>query len=83
MRTRKNKLRIAEIAKQHNITYDQAEEIIESVFRFTADTMKEGNKQTLDFSHVRIIKWGVFKVKPGRREFLKRLRDEKSTRDSK
>lgn len=82
MRTKRTKDYIKEVAGKYNITYEQAEEIVESFFRFTAETMKEGNRKTMEFPDIRIIKWGVFRVKEGRRKHFERLNNEKSNRDT-
>ena len=73
MRTRRTRKHIDDIANKHKLTVDQTQEIIDTFFRFTADVMKEGNKKTMEFDQVRILKWGVFKVKEGRKRFFERL----------
>jgi len=72
-----------ETAVEFGLRSTQVKEIAESMFRFTADVMSEGNKQLLDFHEIRLMKWGLFKVREGRRKHFQRLRDEKSAINSK
>jgi hypothetical protein len=53
-------------------------EIAESMFRFTAEVMTDANRKLLIFDEVRLMKWGVFRVKEGRRKHFERLNNEKS-----
>lgn len=82
MRTKKTKEHISKLAKKYNLPVSTVEEIVETPFRFTAEVMKEGNPKTMDFGQVRLMKWGVFKVKEGRKKFFKRLNDEKKSNNS-
>ena len=68
-----------ETAKELNLRSNKVKEVAESMFRFVAIVMSEGNKKLLDFSEIRLMKWGVFKVKEGRRKHFERLRDGKLT----
>ena len=74
MRTKRSKRFMEEVAKAHDLRTEEVEEVVESFFRFTAEVMEEGNKETMDFDQVRLIKWGLFKVKDGRKEFLQKLK---------
>jgi len=78
MRTKRTKGYIVETSKETGVSPPQVQEVAESMFRFTAEVMSKGNKQLLDFDEVRLMKWGVFKVRPGRKKHFERLRDEKS-----
>jgi len=78
MRTKRTRGYIVETAKEFELNASQVQEVAESMFRFTADVMGEGNRVLLDFHEIRLMKWGVFKVKPGRRKHFERIRDEKS-----
>ena len=76
MRSVKSRAIIRKIAEKENLTIKQVEEIVSSFFRFTHKEMKEGDKYTRSYKPVRLFKFGIFKVKQGRINELKR-RDEK------
>ena len=78
MRTKRTKGFIDEIAKDNNLRSEQVLEIVESFFRFTVDIMSEGNRKTMEFDQVRLMKWGVFKVKEGRKKFLQKINEKKN-----
>lgn len=79
MRTKRTKEYMNEVAKNHNIRASQVSDVAESMFRFVATVMSEGDTKLLQFGEIRLFKWGVFRVKEGRRKFFERLRDEKLT----
>lgn len=79
MRSQKVKKLLKKIAEKEGITFEQMKEIAEAPFRFTAKKIAEGDKKTLTFFNVRIMKFGIFAVKQGRREFFKKIMNEKST----
>jgi hypothetical protein len=83
MRTKRTKEYIEQTAEEHGLRPSQVKDIAESMFRFSADVISEGNRKLLDFSEVRIMKWGVLRVKEGRRKYLERLNNEKSNTVSK
>ena len=72
MRSARTKAIIKKIAGDEGLTIKQIEEIVYSFFRFTSKRMKEGNKETYDFKSIRLFKFGIFRVKEGRKFFLKR-----------
>lgn len=76
MRTKPTRDLIRKIAKDENLTIKQVDEIVNSFFRFTAKKMGEGDRKNLEYSTIRLFKFGVFKVKEGRKKFL-RSKDEK------
>ena len=76
MRSVRSRAIIKKIAEKENLTIKQVEEIVSSFFRFTHKRMKEGDKYTRSYNSVRLFKFGIFKVKQGRINELKR-RDEK------
>ena len=76
MRSRRTRDLIRKIAKDENLTIKQVDEIVNSFFRFTAKKMGEGDRKNLEYSTIRLFKFGVFKVKEGRKKFL-RSKDEK------
>jgi len=78
MRTKRTKNYILETAKEFGLPASKVQEVGESMFRFTAQVMSEGNKKLLDFHEIRLMKWGIFRVREGRRKHFERLRDEKS-----
>jgi len=80
MRTKRTKKYLDEIAKEEGLRASQVQEVAESFFRFTADVMSEGNKKLLDFSSVRIMKWGIFQVKEGRKKYFKQINEKEYAR---
>lgn len=73
MRTKRTKKYLEEIAKEEGLTVGQVQEVTESFFRFTAQVMSEGNRKLMDFSAIRLMKWGVFKVKEGRKRYFEQI----------
>lgn len=72
MRTKRTRGYIDETAKEFGITPVKVQEVTESMFRFVTEIMTEGNKKLMDFGEVRVMGWGVFKVKPGRKRFFEK-----------
>lgn len=65
---------IAKIAGENNLDYDLVEKVIKSQFKFVADTMSEGNFESVMLHHL-----GKFAVKPKRLEkFQKDIYEENS-----
>jgi len=77
MRSRKTKTHIEELAKKYGIKISQMEEIAEAPFKFFVQVASEGNRKTMKFDSVRIMGFGLFLVKEGRKKFLKKLNDDK------
>ena len=69
---------IRKIAKDENLTVKQVEDIVYSFFRFTSMRIKQGDKYTRTYKPTRLFKFGLFSVKQGRINELKR-RDERLT----
>jgi len=67
-----------ETATEHGVRPSQVKEVADSMFDFVAEVMSEGDRKRLDFPEIRLMKWGVFKVKPGRKKHFKKIRDEKT-----
>jgi len=78
MRSRRTRDLIRKIAEQENLTVKQVEDIVYSFFRFTSTRIKEGDKYTRTYKPIRLFKFGLFSVKQGRINELKR-RDERLT----
>jgi len=64
-----------ETASEHGVTLSQVKDIANSMFEFVAEIMSEGDRKGLNFAEIRLMRWGVFKVKEGRRRHFKRLQD--------
>ena len=79
MRTKRTKKYMDETATEHGVRPSEVKEVADSMFDFVAEVMSEGDRERLDFPEIRLMKWGVFKVKPGRRKHFKKINDEKST----
>ncbi len=77
MRSKRTKTHLENLAKKYGLRLSQVEEIAESPFKFFAQIASEGDKENLIFDSVRIIKWGLFSVKEGRKEFFKKLKDDR------
>lgn len=58
---------------KYNISVEEIKLITESPFLFTANIIKNGDKETLKFKNIRILKFCSFVVKPGRLETLKKM----------
>lgn len=71
MRSKTTKKYLDACAAEHGITIKQMTEIAEAPFRFTAEVFRQGNRETMDFSSVRIMYFGRFAVKPGRLKHFK------------
>jgi len=82
MRTKRTKGYIVETAKEFELSASQVQEVAESMFRFTAEIMGEGNKVLLDFHEVRLMKWGIFKVREGRRKHFEKFNNIREQRSS-
>jgi len=82
MRSKRTRELIRKIAEDEGLTIKQVDEIVNSFFRFAAKRMKEGDKYTRTYNSIRLFKFGVFNVKQGRINRLKR-RDERLTRNNK
>ena len=82
MRSTRSKSIIKRIAEKENLSIKQVEDIVYSFFRFTSKRMKEGDRTTHEFKSIRLFKFGVFKVKNGRRIQLK-IANEKSDYNNK
>ncbi len=76
MRSSRSRVIIKKIAETEGLSIKQVEEIVYSFFRFTSKQMKEGDKYTRSYKPIRLFKFGIFKVKQGRINQLRR-RDEK------
>ena len=82
MRSKRTKEHLEKLSKKYGIRISQAQEIVEAPFRFFVQIASEGDKKTLRFDSVRIIKWGLFSVKEGRKEFFKKLNNDKKTNNN-
>ena len=72
MRTKRTKEYMNEVAKSHGVRASQVNDVAESMFRFVATVMSEGDAKLLQFGEIRLLKWGTFRVKEGRRKFFVR-----------
>lgn len=77
MRSKRTKEHLERIAKKYNITLIQMEKITEAPFRFFVEVASEGNRQTMEFDSVRILKWGIFSVKEGRKKHFEKINNDK------
>ena len=62
-------------ANEFGLKMEQMQEIAEAPFRFTAQVMSDGNRKLLDFKSVRIMYWGKFLVKEGRKKLFQKIND--------
>jgi hypothetical protein len=77
MRTKRTRDYINILAKKYNLEPKQVLEITESMFRFTAQTMTNSNRKLMWFDEVRLMGWGVFRVKEGRRKYFERYNEKR------
>lgn len=83
MKSKRTRTHLEYLARKYGIELSQAEEIAEAPFRFLFKVMAAGDKENLKFDSVRIIKWGLFSVKEGRKEFFKKLKNVNKRTDYK
>jgi len=79
MNSRRSRNIIREIAEKEDLSVKQVNEITGSFFSFTAQQMSKGDRKSLIFDTIRLFKFGVFRVKEGRKRYLK-PEDEKSNK---
>ena len=78
MKSRESKRLIEQLAKKHKLTIAQVHDIVYAPFAFVAETMRSGNRETMDFKSVYLRHFGTFMVKPGRRKyFLEYMKQQK------
>lgn len=75
MRTKRTKGYIEETAQEHGVRVSQVKDVADSMFEFVAEIMSEGDRKSLNFAEIRLMKWGVFKVKPGRRKHFEKINE--------
>ena len=64
---------IEEVAKQLELSPSEVEKLVRAEFQLIKRVMKEGSRnQPETFKNVRLIKFGLFGVKPGRIEKLRK-----------
>jgi hypothetical protein len=78
LRTKRTKKYLEDIAKSKGLRLSETQEITESFFRFVAQVMSEGDRKTMNFSDIRLFKWGIFKVKQGRRKHFEKINNKRS-----
>lgn len=81
MRSKRTRALIRKIAEEEGLTIKQVDDIVNSFFRFTVKQMSQGDRKNLEYSSIRLFKFGVFKVKEGRKQYLRR-KDEKPFRST-
>lgn len=77
MRTFNSKDLAFNLADHEECNYNDAKEIIDSVFGFVRETMKEGDRKNYEYKNVRIFNLGLFAVKKGKVNYYKR-KDQKN-----
>jgi len=82
MRSKRTRTHLENLARKYELRLSQVEEIVESPFKFFVKIAGEGDKENLKFGSVRIIKWGLFSVKEGRKEYFKKIADDRKTSDN-
>jgi nucleoid DNA-binding protein len=79
MRTKVTKKYLEDVAKEQGITLSQMQEIVEAPFKFTSEVFSKGNRETMEFDSVRLMYFGVFKVKEGRKKRFKQINNDKNS----
>ena len=77
MRTKRTRGYMDEVANEHGVKPSEVKEVADSMFDFVAEVMSEGDRKRLNFPEIRLMKWGVFKVKEGRKKHFKKVNDGK------
>ena len=80
MRTKRTRRYIEETAQEHGLRPSEVQGVAESMFRFVGQVMTEGNRKLMDFGEIRLMGWGVFKVKEGRRKHFEELNNNRGQR---
>ena len=62
---------------EEDINFNHAKDITDSVFEFIAETMKKGDRKNYKYENVRVLNFGIFGVKEGRKEYYKK-KDKKN-----
>ena len=75
MKSKRSKAKIRQIAEQEGLTVKQVEDIVNAPFRFTAKIMASGDKEKVEFSNIRIFKFGLFIVKEGRKRYFRQHKE--------
>jgi predicted transcriptional regulator len=78
MRTKRTKQYLEDIARDENLRLSETQEITESFFKFVAQVMAEGDRKTMEFANIRVFKWGLFRVKEGRKKHYERINKKRS-----
>ena len=77
MRTKRTKQYIEDVAKEQHVTPSQVKGVADFMFEFVAESMAEGERKSLDFPEIRVMGWGLFKVKEGRRKHFEKINNER------
>jgi nucleoid DNA-binding protein len=77
MRTKRTKQFIEDTATEHGVKPSQVKEVADSMFEFVAEVMSEGDRKSLNFAEIRLMGWGVFRVKEGRRKQFEKINNER------
>ena len=68
---------IKDLSLQYMIPVADMVDIVSSPFTFTARVIAGSDRETLDFRHVRVPWFGVFYVRPKRKEALRRVNEKR------
>lgn len=77
MRSKRTKEHLEKLAKKYDLKVSQMEQIVEAPFRFFVQIASEGDRKTMNFHGVRILKWGLFSVKEGRKQHFIKINNAK------
>ena len=67
---------IREISNESNVEYDKVEKAVNSMFEFLKNAMGEGDFEDPDsFKNVQVMHLGKFVVKPGRVEYINKMKE--------
>lgn len=72
---------IKEIAREYGITEKEMSEIVNAPFNFLALTMKNADRENLDFPSVRIKYFATFYCSDERKKYYKKLKERREDAD--
>lgn len=80
MRSDATKNIIKAIAYENNLTYDEVYEIVKAPFSFLVETMRNADREKLEFPSIRIKYFATFYCSEARKKYFKRLKERANAR---
>ena len=71
---------IKSLAKKFNVPFEEVKKAVTAQFLATSKAFKEGNRKELIYKTIYLPKFGTFKVKEGRKRYLKEVYVDRETK---